>query len=161
MPVLEKIISGGQTGADQGALDGAIECCFPYGGTLPAGRKTESGPLPMRYHMHELESVRYRDRTEKNVWDGDGTLILSHGALSGGSELTRRISVRLSKPCLHVDFEKVGMSEAVDMVITWLQQHRISILNVAGPRASSDPDMYTCSRNLIVSLLRRIETAMT
>ena len=44
--MIRKIISGGQTGADQGALDAAIEYGFPYGGWLPKGRLTENGPLP-------------------------------------------------------------------------------------------------------------------
>jgi Circularly permutated YpsA SLOG family len=43
--MLSKIVSGGQTGADQAALDAAIELGFPHGGWVPKGRKTESGPL--------------------------------------------------------------------------------------------------------------------
>jgi hypothetical protein len=36
-----KIVSGGQTGVDRGALDNS----FPYGGFCPAGRKAEDGRI--------------------------------------------------------------------------------------------------------------------
>jgi len=151
---LKKIISGGQTGADRGALDAAILQEFPHGGAVPAGRKSESGPLPLSYMMEELASEHYPDRTEKNVRDADATLILSHGDLSGGSALTEKIANRLVKPCLHVDFTVLDMTQAVMRVSYWLDMHRIKVLNVAGPRASSDSRIYELTRTLIISLLK-------
>jgi hypothetical protein len=151
---LAKIISGGQTGADQGALDGSIACAFPYGGAVPAGRMTEAGPLPMSYAMEELASHRYMDRTIKNVTDSDGTLIVSNHKLTGGSALTYKTAQKLAKPCLHIDFRKNDMAQAVRKVAGWLQDNQIQILNVAGPRASSDPQIYGLARELVISLLR-------
>lgn len=153
MTVVQKIISGGQTGADQGALDGALACGIAHGGTIPAGRKTETGPLPERYRLEELSSPHYPDRTEKNVKDSDGTLILSHGSLSGGSALTQAVARRLGKPCLHIDCAVVADGEAVRVVQSWCMENRIWVLNVAGPRASSDPLIYQKSRSLVVALL--------
>ncbi len=153
--MLEKIISGGQTGADQGALDGAIACNFPHGGTIPAGRKTETGTLPESYRMTELDSGRYSARTERNVVDGDATLILSHGSLTGGSALTEKIARRENKPCLHVDFESADLRRAVQTVGQWLSKYEVRVLNVAGPRASSDPRIYALAKELIVELIRR------
>lgn len=152
---LVKIISGGQTGADQGALDGAIACAFPHGGAIPAGRMTEAGPLSMSYTMEELASHRYMDRTIKNVKDGDGTLILSNHNLTGGSALTYKTARKLAKPCLYIDFSNSNMTQAVKLVNRWLQEHQIQILNVAGPRASSDPEIYGLARELVVALLSR------
>ncbi|MGI9536442.1 MAG: putative molybdenum carrier protein [Desulfocapsaceae bacterium] len=151
--MLEKIISGGQTGADQGALDGAIACGVPYGGSIPGGRKTEAGILPLSYQMKELDSSRYTDRTERNVIDADGTLILSHGRLTGGSALTERIAADLQKPCLHIDFNQFDTSQAAGEVTAWIMKSDIRILNVAGPRASSDPHIYDLTRKLIALLL--------
>jgi predicted Rossmann-fold nucleotide-binding protein len=48
-PMIEKIISGGQTGADRAALDVAIKLGIPYGGWIPKGRITEEGSLPEKY----------------------------------------------------------------------------------------------------------------
>ena len=150
---LEKIISGGQTGADQGGLDGAIACGIPHGGSIPAGRKTEAGMLPLSYDMTELASDRYNDRTERNVIDGDGTLILSHGPLTGGSALTEKIALRLDKPCLHIDFSRLSMDQAYRRTADWIERSGIKVLNVAGPRASSDPTSYEMTRELVILLL--------
>lgn len=151
--MLEKIISGGQTGADRGALDAAISCGFAYGGAIPAGRKCEDGPLPQHYRMDELASEHYRERTEKNVRDSDGTLIVSLGALSGGSALTEKIADQFKKPCLHIDLTLLNMDQAVETAGIWLTGQRIGILNVAGPRGSSDPDIYRLTRQLVVHLI--------
>jgi hypothetical protein len=43
--MIEKIISGGQTGADRAALDFAVKHDIPYGGWVPKGRKIEDGTL--------------------------------------------------------------------------------------------------------------------
>ena len=150
---LEKIISGGQTGADQGALDGAIAAGVLHGGCIPAGRKTEAGRLPLSYHMTVLDSERYNDRTERNVIYGDGTLILSHGPLTGGSALTEKIAIRLQKPCLHIDFSRNEMHQAYKKAASWIENWHIKVLNVAGPRASSDPKIYGMTRELIIHLL--------
>ena len=69
-----RIISGGQTGADRAALDFAIKHNIPYGGWVPKGRKTEDGTLPEKYHLQEMPTVQYANRTEKNILDSDGTL---------------------------------------------------------------------------------------
>jgi len=74
---VEKIISGGQTGADRAALDAAIGLDIPHGGWIPKGRKTEDGTLPDRYDLQEMRTASYPKRTERNIVDSDGTLILS------------------------------------------------------------------------------------
>ncbi len=150
---VEKIISGGQTGADQGALDAAMACDFPHGGAIAAGRKTEAGPLPEQYRLEELSSSHYPDRTAKNVRDGDGTVIVSHGELTGGSALTRDLAERMGKPWLHLDCAATPFEEALESLRSWCSAHRIRVLNVAGPRASSDPLIYSKTRQLISALL--------
>lgn len=89
--MIEKIISGGQTGADRAGLDVAIELGIPHGGWIPKGRKTEEGPLPAKYKLKEMRTTSYPKRTEKNILDSDGTVIFTFGKLTGGSELTRRL----------------------------------------------------------------------
>jgi len=96
--VIDKIISGGQTGADRAALDAAIELDIPHGGWIPKGRKTEDGGLPEKYHLKEMPTGSYAARTEQNVIDSDGTLIVSHGKLNGGSALTRRLAKKHKRP---------------------------------------------------------------
>lgn len=154
---IKKVISGGQTGADQAALDAAIGAGVDYAGWLPKGRKTENGPLPLSYSLKEMASGNYRDRTAKNVRGADGTLIVSHGELTGGSLLTKSFAEKYGLPCLHIDCRKQKLDEAVALCESWLRHHNIGVLNIAGPRASGDPDIYDAARRLVGELLELTE----
>lgn len=147
-----RIISGGQSGADRAALDAAIRLGIPHGGWLPRGRKAEDGPLPARYRLKETDSDRYRDRTEKNIVDSDGTLIISFGPLTGGSALTESLALRHDRPCLTIDLEEVPRADAVIAVEKWLQRHGVRTLNVAGPRASNEPRIYDAVLALLLAV---------
>ncbi len=153
-----RIISGGQTGVDQAALDAAIALNLPHGGWLPKGRKTENGPLPARYQLMELDSGRYRDRTEQNVLAADATLICSFGPLTGGSALTEALAIRHGRPFLHIDFEHHSRDQAIRSVQEWLRKHPIATLNVAGPRASSEPRIYQAAYVLLMAVDWRQQT---
>ncbi len=150
--MLTKIISGGQTGADRGALDAAIKLGIPHGGWIPKGRKTEAGPLPEEYQLTEMKTVSYAARTERNVIDSDGTLILSHGRLKGGSALTLRLAAKHGRPCLHMDLSMTPKFQAALKINHWLTENDIRVLNVAGPRASHDAAIYEDSLQIIESV---------
>jgi hypothetical protein len=150
---LEKIVSGGQTGADRAALDVAIELGIPHGGWIPKGRKTEDGHLPAKYQLQEIATTEYPKRTEQNVKDSDGTLIISYGELSGGSDFTRKMAAKHRKPWLHIDASKHPVEAAVVMIRTWISGNDIEILNVAGPRASKDPNIYTTTKTILTEVL--------
>lgn len=137
-----KIISGGQTGADQAALDAALKLGLPYDGWIPKGRKTENGFLPEKYHLKETSTSHYSQRTKRNVMDADGTLIISHGELSGGSAYCRAIADKHDKPWLHVDLNQSASFPAALAAKKWILDEYIRTLNVAGPRASKDPLIY-------------------
>lgn len=146
---IEKIISGAQSGADRAALDFAIEYEIEHGGWVPAGRLAEDGLVPERYRVSELSGAGYPERTEQNVIDSDATLIVSRGQLSGGSLLTRRLAEQHGKPCLHINFFEVIAFDAAIDIHEWLRAHDIRILNVAGPRASKDPEIYKVTYELL------------
>jgi hypothetical protein len=147
--VIEKIISGGQTGADRAGLDAAIELDIPHGGWIPKGRKTEDGGLPEKYHLKEMPTGSYEARTEQNVIDSDGTLIVSHGKLNGGSAMTRRLAKKHKRPWMHVDLEKTSFFKAAMDVRDWVEQNQIKVLNVAGPRGSKDQEIYEATKKLL------------
>jgi len=152
--VIRRIISGGQTGADQAALDAAIDLGIPHGGWIPRNRITENGILPMKYQLQEMPTASYRKRTEKNVLDSDGTLILSHGKLKGGSALTQQRAKHHQRPCLHIDLDLRPASEAITEIQSWLGQHDIRVLNVAGPRASEDQRIYRETYQILRAVLQ-------
>jgi hypothetical protein len=138
---VEKIVSGGQTGADRAALDFALAHGIPHGGWCPSGRRAEDGPLENCYALRETPDEEYSQRTEWNVRDSDGTVVFSVApALSGGSKLTAELAQRLGKPCLHVS-ESVHGAAGAQRLQEFVQRHHIRVLNVAGPRASNEPDV--------------------
>jgi hypothetical protein len=61
--MIEKIISGGQTGVDRAALDVALQLGIACGGWCPKGRRAEDGPIPERYPLKETSSPAYPQRT--------------------------------------------------------------------------------------------------
>ena len=149
--MINKIISGGQTGVDRAALDVAIKLTIPHGGWIPQGRLTEDGPLPPEYQLKETRSTSYANRTEKNVLEGDATLIISRGALTGGSEYTRDMALKHNRLWLHIDLNKIPAFQAAIAINDWISNKGIEILNVAGPRASKDPKIYKDTLNIIES----------
>jgi len=140
--VIKKIISGGQTGADQAGLDVAIKHSIPHGGAIPKGRMTEDGVLPEQYNLIEMSTKSYPKRTEKNVVDSDGTVIITHGTLAGGSLLTRKKCVHHEKPVFHLNMNKVDVDEAIVLLSGFIVDNGIEVLNVAGSRASKDALIY-------------------
>lgn len=151
---LRKIVSGGQTGADRAALDAARACGVPLGGWVPRGRAAEDGPIPPEYaELQEADSPDVDVRTRLNVRDSDGTLIVSHGKLAGGSALTLEFAKELRKPVLHLDLETLSAKEALEVCLAWLHSNDIETLNVAGPRASSDARVYSATFAIVSGLL--------
>lgn len=142
--MLKKIISGGQTGVDRAALDAAIRMQIAHRGWLPKGRLTEEGPLPEIYQLGEMPTESYPERTEKNVIEADGTLIISRGTPTGGTDNTVRLALQHGKPMLHIDLQIYGNPiDAAALISSWISMNRIETLNVAGPRASKDPRVYS------------------
>lgn len=147
---LQRIVSGGQTGVDRAALDAAIRHGVAHGGWCPRGRLAEDGTVPSRYALHETKSWDYAERTEKNVLDSDGTLILNTGPVEGGTLLTREFAEEHRRPWLLVDLED-GLDASA--VRKWIRSGGIGVLNVAGPRESKRPGIYALASAALDQLL--------
>jgi membrane protease YdiL (CAAX protease family) len=157
---LEKIVSGGQTGADRAALDVALALGLEVGGWVPRGRRAEDGRIPDRYPgLAETDSDDPAIRTVRNVRDSDATLVLSHGPLCGGSLLTLREARRAGRPALHLDLDVLSETSAAERLRAWLEELRIATLNVAGPRASEDPAIAASTAAVLRAALRHCQPA--
>ncbi len=117
----------------------ALDLGIPCGGWCPQGRRAEDGIIPSRYPLEEASSPDYPWRTELNVQDADGTLIITRSTPMGGTALTIKLAKKHRKPYLIVDLVQ---EEDVRSVREWLRQNKIQILNVAGPRESEVPGIY-------------------
>lgn len=147
---LEQVNSGGQTGVDRAALDVALELGIPCGGWCPKGRTAEDGRIARRYPLRETPSNTYAVRTRWNVRDSDATLILTVGELAGGTLLTLKAAEASGKPALVVDLAR---TRAIVPVKRWLKQHSIAVLNIAGPRESTQRGMYLRAKQYLRRLL--------
>jgi Circularly permutated YpsA SLOG family len=146
MRTLIKIISGGQTGVDQAALRAARDCGLEIGGWCPPGRVCESGVIPPEFPLEETEQERSPDapevprsqRTEWNVRDSDGTLVITavNAATDPGTLWAIQCAARFEKPLLVC---QVDDPSAVKAIQEWLEAFRIETLSVGGPSESSAP----------------------
>ncbi len=150
---LVKIVSGGETGVDRAALDAALAVGFPCGGWLPAGRKAEDGVVPERYPLATLVEGGYGQRTLKNVQDSDGTLIVFHQTLIGGTKTTRDACIHEKKPFVVLDAAQISVERARQATLRFVEENEIAVLNVAGPRASGWPEGYEFTSAVIRGVL--------
>jgi hypothetical protein len=141
MAGIEKIISGAQTGADRAALDFAIERGIEHGGWCPYGRKAEDGTIGPSYQLKETPSGGYFQRTEWNVRDSDGTVVFSLApVLTGGSQKTIELAHKHRKPVIHIARDGASALPTLAL-LRFVQGDKIKVLNVAGPRASEEPEV--------------------
>jgi hypothetical protein len=155
---LAKIVSGGQAGVDRGALDAALDAGFPCGGWAPEGRAAEDGRIPERYPVQELAGAGYEKRTLQNVLDSDGTAILHSGALRGGTRQTMLHCVEHGKPFELVDATRTAPRDAALKLADFVERNRLSVLNVAGPRASKWRGAYAYVYATVKKLLETLDT---
>jgi hypothetical protein len=149
-----KIISGGQTGVDRAALDAALKYGIECGGWCPAGRLDELGRIPDRYPVKELEEGGFTERTWQNVKDSNGTVIIYFDKLRGGTEYTVECCNKLQRPHVLIDAAKTSSGCAAKLMIDLVHNHKIDILNVAGPRESEWANGYTyafCALEIFLS----------
>jgi hypothetical protein len=152
-----KIVSGGQTGADRGGLDAAIELDIPHGGWCPKGRLAEDGIIPDKYKQTETNNKNYAKRTEKNVVDSSATSIFTNGTPTGGSKKTAEFAEKHGKPYICLDTGK-SETETTEQLIDWTRNLRNPqiVLNVAGSRESKAPGIQKQVAKIIRNLIAEV-----
>jgi GT2 family glycosyltransferase len=149
-----KIISGGQTGVDRAALDAAMSLGVAAAGWCPEGRLAEDGVIPPQYPLKELPGGGYPERTERNVREADGTVIFHPGLREGSTKATADFCAEMQKPCRFIDASVVAPQEAARQLGEFVRANQISVLNVAGPRASQWPQGYDFTVQTLGQLLQ-------
>jgi hypothetical protein len=145
------IHSGGQTGVDRAALDYALCNDISCAGWCPQNRQAEDGTINIRYPLRQVYSVNFNLRTELNVLDCDGTLIIIFDEMDEGTKLTYDIAKLNEKPLF--TWVTCDKSNDVRRFHRWLTQHNIRHLNIAGPRESKAPGIYHYTLELLGKLI--------
>ena len=148
---LRRVVSGGQTGADQGGLEAALRAGLETGGWAPRDFMTEDGPQPAladRYGLTEC-SGGYDERTVKNVQDSDATVIFARHLDSDGSKLTLDAIARLGRPFI-VNPTGAELAE-------FIREHNVAVLNVAGNRESLAPGVAAEVEHLMLEAVGLLE----
>jgi hypothetical protein len=155
--MIQKIVSGGQTGADRAGLIVAKKYGLKTGGYIPKGFKTELGSEPQLakdYGLIEFGTT-YPQRTLANVQQADATVIFYFGKLERGSALTVKYCEQRGKPHLPVSLDNYcenTIGFLAQNVLRLIQDNKVSILNVAGNRESVAPGI----EEIVVELLSKV-----
>ncbi len=154
-----KVISGGQTGVDRAALEVAAEFNYETGGWCPPGRLSESGTIPNKFSLRETPAERSAKaphiprslRTEWNVRDSDATLILTinNKPVGPGTMWSREACRIYNKPYLLID---LLIKENIEEIKQWLKDHKIKILNIAGPSEMEQPGIGEIAGGFLLRL---------
>jgi hypothetical protein len=172
MNPIEKIISGGQTGTDQAALQAAIDAGIEHGGWCPPDRVCESGTIPEQFNL--IETPEERDpsapdipRSQRTIWnvrDSDGSLIFWVGEVAEiksdrGTNLAFESAEKFGKPYLVVDPDTHSDAEHRNEIITqikkWIKENGIEVLSVGGPSESTVPGIYEKVYDLMIKVLKQ------
>jgi len=151
--MIKKIISGGQTQADQAVLDIAVKLGFTHGGWIPKGRIAKTGTLPGKYRLKEMPTDNYSECIEQNIKDSKGTLIISYGKLSGDSDYARKMTLKHKRQLLGIDLNQTIAFEAATLIKDWIQLRHIDVLYVIGPSGDINPDAEKHTAGIVESAL--------
>lgn len=153
MMPLERLITGGQTGADLGALKAAKAHGMATGGMIPLGYLTEDGPRPEfaeLYGLVEMPTADYKARTEQNVRDADAVLWFGDTGSSGG-KATLWACKGMGRPYLVVE---PGKGVRPSEVAEWIGRRGFKTLMVAGNRESKAPGIGIKVERFVGEVLR-------
>jgi hypothetical protein len=139
--MLELVMSGGQTGADQAGLRIAKQFGIPTGGWMPLDWQTGAGPRPdfeQLYGMKCLHHGGYKERTEANVRLSNGTIRFAADFNSMGEKCTLNAINDNNKPYMDIDINNPLSTPIV--VATWIRKNNIKKLNIAGNTQPAKPN---------------------
>jgi hypothetical protein len=163
--ILERVISGGQSGADQAGLRAAKKAGIQTGGWMPPRFATEDGDRPEFFGLYGVDAIdcrpylregyridwaaAYRDRTRMNVEMADATIWF--GNHSPGYWATLKPSNELFKPIWDVGHPPDQSPRRIAAII---RHGRVRILNIAGNRESSTPGIGRLAEDYLDELFR-------
>lgn len=156
---LQKIISGGQTGADQGGLEAAEALGIQTGGFIPKGFRTEEGPRPdlaKRFDLVEHSAWGYPPRTRTNVFISNMTICFGR-LTSPGSQLTKKYCKELDKPFINIPHyvHEGAREQYIKLLVESIKKNSPDVINIAGNRESKSPGIQEFTKNTLIEVLKQ------
>lgn len=150
--MVRKIISGGEEGAERAALDSAIKNGFKTGGWCVRGRISNNQRIPERYELKETASTETAQKTELNVRDANGTLVIYHGKQNGFTHVINEFCVKHRRPYLLVNIDN-DANEEKEVIKVWTDANKIVVLNVASDKIDNSEESYKRTLTILNKLL--------
>ena len=160
--MIEKIISGGRSGAEIAALDAAIKLGTAHGGWIPKDGAGPGGINADKYNLTEMPTTNRIETFKKNIRESDGSLMLSHGTLSSHVKSTKKTILRYSTPLLQVDLNNTNAFNAASLINDWIVDNDLNVLHVTGPSENEDDKIYPATLDILqaVYFLNLTESSM-
>jgi len=163
MSAIVELRSGGQSGADRGAMDTARRMGIPLSGWCPAGGWAEDFPEPpgvlaLYPEMRETPSADVVQRTEWNIRDSTCCIVLNAGdvGVSPGTDVGFRFNEKYGVPVFRIELDSPDpIDEQVKRACDWLRglNDDAIVLGVGGPRASEYPGIYDIASHVVERIL--------
>lgn len=138
--MLDKVISGGQIGADIAGLSAAKRLGIATGGTAPKGWMTLKGPQEQAlrfYGLVECSEKGYPARTMRNVRNSDATIRIALDFNTPGEACTLRYITKYKKPYFDVRLDPIGYEDYQFTPLSqelahWIISNGFNVINIAG-----------------------------
>lgn len=164
MSKIVELRSGGQSGADRGAMDAARHCGVRVCGWCPAGGWAEDYPEPpgvlvLYPEMIETPSSNVLQRTEWNIRDSSCAIVLNTRAssTSPGTDAGFTFYEKYGTPHFELYLDDArSLDEQVEDACEWLREldDEAIVLAFGGPRESEYPGVYGIAFAVVELLLR-------
>lgn len=147
---LQKVISGGQTGADMGGILGAKDAGIKTGGYAAKNFMTEDGPNPKLKEEYELtdSGFDYVGRTNLNAKNSDVTFWF-------GTTDSRGFFATL-RSCRMTGKQMINNPTPKHMA-DYIRRSGVKVINIAGNRESHAPGIQKKVRELIKEALLKLK----
>jgi hypothetical protein len=164
--VIELVVSGGQTGADQAGWRAAKAAGIKTGGCMPRGFWAEDGNHPEFAEMYGAQEVQecgkrlspaeaLRLRTWLNVRDAEATILFGNSESPGG-KLTAKYCKEMDRKIWRVPRSSLWIPDAIHSMRAG---GNIQTLNIAGNRESSAPGIGAWVEDYLAEVFRQVKEA--
>ncbi|MCG6912122.1 MAG: putative molybdenum carrier protein [Deltaproteobacteria bacterium] len=147
--MIRKIISGGRTDPERGALDAALKYGVPHAGWIHYIRGEERKKLLETYHLTVIPALDPRAAVRQNVEHTDGTLILTTGKPRENADYARHLTLKRGMQLLGIDMRQYAPIEAGSLIVSWLKLNHVSRVYVTGSDDETRGRSYNLSRKIM------------